>query len=128
MKRTHFTPDMIDRESYEGLTSLTVPGEAYSIRELLQKYTQGIMPAVAREGYYEDTDDEDFDVLPDRLPDFDLTHLDIAKTIIEEAQTKKTSEKGKKRAKNDQTNSEQGNPSSDGENPEIGPQNASEEA
>ncbi|MEM3318498.1 MAG: hypothetical protein QXT80_03010 [Thermoplasmatales archaeon] len=54
--------------------SLTVPDMSYTVRELLEKFTSGVMPAVERNPLYED--DPDFDNIdPSRLGDFDLVDL-----------------------------------------------------
>ncbi len=46
-----------DKESPKGI-SLTIPGETYTIRELLIKHTQGVLPpGIDRQPHYaEDTD------------------------------------------------------------------------
>lgn len=65
--------------------SLAIPGEAYTIRELLEKYTNGVMPDIHREGQYDEEPDIDN---PDmfRKPDLDLSDLDLMETIVQTTQ------------------------------------------
>lgn len=39
--------------------SLTVPDMSYTIRELLERFTAGTMPPIARQSYYEESPDID---------------------------------------------------------------------
>lgn len=54
--------------------SLTLPNEAYSIHELLLKYTQGIMPSVVREGSYGSDQFDDPDL--SKVGSVDMTERD----------------------------------------------------
>jgi len=74
------------KHSYEHLTgpSMTQPGEAYTIRELLDKFTTGIDPQVGRELYYDEDAQFESDVRM-RQPDYDLTDGD---NIISENEMK----------------------------------------
>lgn len=57
--------------SYFDDESCTVPGQSYSIQEILRKFTNGTMPMVGKSVYYDgDPDFEDFD--PTLSPDYDL--------------------------------------------------------
>lgn len=51
--KVHASPEM------NGLPSMTIPDEAYSIKDLLRKHASGQMPEVYREGVYDGA--EDFD-------------------------------------------------------------------
>lgn len=54
---------------------MTVPNEAYSIEELLVKYSQGILPAVGRTVTYDDA--SDFDSIDrSKVGNVDLTEVD----------------------------------------------------
>jgi len=55
--------------------SLTIQGDAYSIKELLEKYANGVMPAIGKTGDFEEEPDIDSPD-PTRAPDFDLSDLD----------------------------------------------------
>jgi len=52
--------------------SMTIPGESYSIRELLEKQTQGIMPPIHRQQIYDENPTFDTDTTVHN-PDYDLT-------------------------------------------------------
>lgn len=46
--------------------SMTVPDESYTVRDLLDKFTRGVVPPVARHVRYDDDPDSvDLDALPD---------------------------------------------------------------
>jgi len=51
--------------------SQTVKGDAYTVRELFEKHTAGIVPPIQRIGDYDDEADLDFPD-PTKSPDFDL--------------------------------------------------------
>jgi len=78
-----------------GLASVTVPDMAYSVRELLQKYTTGGMPSILKEGTFEENVD-----FADALGiDQDLVDLHMARQKVlelkEQLRTEKTQrEKG----------------------------------
>jgi len=70
----HFKPEQHRGEDLsEG--SLTIQGDAYSIKELLEKYANGVMPAIGKTGDFEEEPDIDSPD-PTRAPDFDLSDLD----------------------------------------------------
>lgn len=52
------------------LPSVAVPNDSYTIRELLDKFTTGIMPNVFKEGTYSDDDLESYSQIDNR--DFDM--------------------------------------------------------
>ena len=55
--------------------SETVPGEAQTVRDLLSKFTAGMVMSVGRKVYYDqdDPEDPDFDRIdPSLSPDYDL--------------------------------------------------------
>ena len=67
----NFDPDSCEHEKF-AIPSQTIPDQAYTIRELLEKYSTGIMPPVGKIPHYEedpDIDDPDFT----RDPAFDLS-------------------------------------------------------
>lgn len=53
------------------MPSLTVPDASFTVRQLLDRFTTGNVPAIAREGYYENEDWDDYSPMNDH--DFDLT-------------------------------------------------------
>jgi len=56
--------------------SMTIPGQAYTISEILEKYTRGQAPRIAKDGYYEENPSLD-SIDPMRSPDFDLADATI---------------------------------------------------
>lgn len=86
------TPYNIDQSIPVGevnnLPSLTIPNETYTIRELLEKHTRGVMPDIAMEGTYGE-EEPDFDS-PDlnQIHQMDLydvqEHLTKTKKLIEQ--------------------------------------------
>jgi len=80
------------------LASVTVPDMAYSVRELLQKYTTGGMPSILNEGSFEENVD-----FADALGiDQDLVDLHMARQKVlelkEQLRTEKTQrEKGNRK-------------------------------
>lgn len=95
--------------------SQTIPGEAYTIRELLTKFTRGVIPDVGKNMKFDDSEDfEDIDI--SRVPDFDLSDITEYKENIEAA--KELYEKAKAKAKAKKTEPSEGSESgkkSDGE-------------
>lgn len=80
-----------DKGEISLLPSKTVPNEALSIAEILQRFTQGY-EAPRKQSYYSNTEDfEDID--PTRSPDFDLADAHEEMTAlnarIRRAQTEK---------------------------------------
>lgn len=69
----NFKTDSLHLEKVTG-ESETVQGDSYTIQELMQKHTQGIMPPVGKQPYYDENPDIDN---PDitRRPDFDLSDV-----------------------------------------------------
>lgn len=67
--------------------SLTVPDQAYTVQELLEKFTSGGIPPVSLPGQYDDDPSFD-DIDPTRLGDFDLA--DLTALQIELAEKKAT--------------------------------------
>ena len=64
------TPDLIDYSSCEQ-PSLTIQGESFAIKDLVQKMANGQLPQIMRQGYY--ANPENFD-----SPDFEkVATLDI---------------------------------------------------
>jgi len=55
------------------LPSMTIPDMGYSLKEILDRFTNGMPLSIAKEPYYEDNPDEDFDLYDEtRDPSFDL--------------------------------------------------------
>lgn len=73
------------KEYYESPTgdSLTIPDDALHIRDIVQKHSNGIIMSMAKDHYYHDTDDFDYED-PATKMDFDLTDLDEARTNVKE--------------------------------------------
>lgn len=75
-------------ETPSQLPSLTVPDMSYSIQELLDKFTTGIVPPVARNAQYdEDADFDNYDETRDG--DFDLADATRLKQDLEERHQKR---------------------------------------
>lgn len=71
--------------------SETIPNDAYTIGQLLQKFTTGIMPPVNREGLYSDDDLDDMD--PTDYYDFD--RVDAINLSIELSENKQRLDEAK---------------------------------
>lgn len=62
--------------------SQTVVGQAYTVREILERFTRGLNPGVMRSGSYDlDADFDDIDET--RNPDFDLSDVTRIKNDLE---------------------------------------------
>lgn len=69
--------------------SLLVVGQSYTIRELMEKFTRGIAPAITKLGY--GTEDPSFDDIDEtQLPDYDISE---AKQTINEYYSEQKSKK-----------------------------------
>lgn len=81
----------------------TIQGDSYTIKELLDKYTHGIMPQITRLGTYPDI--EDIDSLENFIIT-DLTDIDEAQEYIQEIkqrlQTREKKSDGKQPLKKEQ--------------------------
>lgn len=66
--KTGYKPKPEQQETPKGV-SLAIPDDSYTVRELLQKHTQGIDPAIARIPYFDE--DVDHDSL-DKTKELDL--------------------------------------------------------
>lgn len=62
------------RQEKCGGVSMTVPDDSYSIRELLEKYSRGMMPPVGKQGQFDPGADLDSDDL-EKLPHQDLFEI-----------------------------------------------------
>jgi len=79
-----------------GLPSVTIPDMAYTVRELLQKYTTGGMPSILQEGTFEENVD-----FADALGiDQDLVDLHMARQKVTEL---------KEQLRREKVNKEKGN-------------------
>lgn len=81
----------LNKEGMEknGLPSETIPGQSYTIRELLEKFTHGVSPAVAKIPTY-DPDQGFDDVDPTSAPDFDLADVTILLEDIKQKQSERS--------------------------------------
>lgn len=68
------------------LPSLTVQGDAYTVKQLLEKHVQGIMPPVGLDPLYDHEEPSFEDDTTLRNPDLDLTDIDKIKDKIEDVQ------------------------------------------
>ncbi|AXH73516.1 MAG: hypothetical protein [Microviridae sp.] len=73
------TPDLCEKG---GGKSLTIPGESYTIQEILYKFARGVSPELSKVPIWTDPDDFD-DIDEFRRPDYDLADTVEAKTQIE---------------------------------------------
>nr|UXQ87914.1 MAG: hypothetical protein [Microvirus sp.] len=107
-KRKIITPGTYDFAKIPKITipgeSQTIPGDSYTIRELLKKHTQGIMPPIGRQTYYDDADIDSPD--PTKAPDFDLTDVTDIKNQIQTDIEKRENESKLKAQKKQQENAE----------------------
>lgn len=62
--------------------SITVQNEAYTIKELLEKHTQGLMPSVGLNPQYDHEEATHDDDITHRKPNLDLTDIDELKTKV----------------------------------------------
>ncbi|MBA7539826.1 hypothetical protein ES705_32111 [subsurface metagenome] len=106
-KRKYLTPSTyksVDSEKNTG-PSVTVPGQSYSVAELLNRHIAGNMPDVKRQEYYDP--EASFDNMdPTENPDFDLSDAtvlaDEIKIKIEEQKEKKKEKDEKDKKEKDQ--------------------------
>lgn len=68
--------------------SQTVQDESYTIRELLEKHTQGLMPNVGLNPQYDHDEPTHDDDVTLRSPDFDLSDIDKMKEKVSTAKNK----------------------------------------
>lgn len=61
--------------------SQTIQGEAFNIKEILERFTRDLLPAMERPAYYHDTDDIDYEDVAMR-PNLDLTEALEARNEI----------------------------------------------
>lgn len=85
--RAQFNPQ--ERPVIEGRrrpVSITIPDQSYTIQELMLKHMSGSMPAVMREGVWQNEDDVDMDELDlsTEDPSFDITDAFVHAKEIEE--------------------------------------------
>nr|QJB19970.1 MAG: hypothetical protein [Microvirus sp.] len=91
-KKSHF--ETVDK------VSMTVPDQAMTIKQILEKYTNGINPNVSRQVGYHDGEPTFDDIDPTRDPEFDLADITIHKDELEKKislQEQRESEKIKKK-------------------------------
>lgn len=69
------------REPIDETPSQTVPDMSYTIKELLERHTNGSMPPVYREAIYQELDN--WEVNPMVKPDFELSDLQELKDHVD---------------------------------------------
>lgn len=92
---------------YNEEASKTVPGEFLTVQQLLQKYVQGIAPAISKIPVF--TPDASFDDAdPTKSPDFDLVDADNLSAELQQKKqfAKVEAERMKKEADNAKSESE----------------------
>lgn len=108
--RTQFNYNGDRGERNNGLASMTVPDQSYTVRELLQKFTSGGMPDVAKVPQYEEDPDFD-DIDPTRLPDFDLADLTELQLELDQRKATLDAYIAEQQAKNVESESQDETPS-----------------
>jgi len=85
--------------------SQSVAGEAYTIKELLEKHANGIMPQLTINDQYDNDPELDDDVTM-RNPDLDLTDIDTMAEKVKKTQDKikKASETKRRKTRSEQPN------------------------
>lgn len=69
--RVGFKLEAKDKEKVSDLDSMTVPNEAMSLREIIERFTKGApVPSIAREGVFNQGDFDDQDL--EKVPGLDL--------------------------------------------------------
>lgn len=69
---SQYRPVVLPGEINSG-PSVTVPNQAYSIRELFQRAISGTMPAIVKQGFYENEfENPDLSEVPERRLDYDF--------------------------------------------------------
>lgn len=82
-----FKPDNKCYEFHDKGIDMAVPNQSISVREILSKYTRGVLDVKTRKEVYNDTDDwNDTDITNLFI---DLTDLDEVKMRIEDSQKEK---------------------------------------
>jgi len=96
------------------LPSMTQPDMGYSLREILDRFTNGMALPVAKQYFYEDNDGEDFDAYDEtRDPNFGLEDASMRLHEINEDQNFK---KHRKKHQSNQSNQTQNNNQNNDEN------------
>lgn len=71
--RTHYNFNLTKHDmEYNNGPSLTVPDQAFTVKEVLEKYTNGVLPDLTKNGSYPDTEPSFDDTDPIQDPAFDL--------------------------------------------------------
>lgn len=74
------------------LPSKTIPGDSYTIRELMEKFARGQIPPIAKQTYFDDP--EDFDEIdPTKDPSFDLSDATQMRESLDEGFRSKKAQK-----------------------------------
>lgn len=77
--------------------SITVQDEAYTIKELLEKHTQGLMPNVGKTPIYDYEEATHEDDITLRKPNLDLTDIDELKVKVKKTVSKVEQQKARKK-------------------------------
>lgn len=89
--------------------SQTISGQAFSIREILTKWTRGVPPEISKLGYYNENEDPSFDDYDEtRNPGFDLA--DASETLYSlklKSQRQEQTQTTKQKQPNDITGNKQ---------------------
>jgi len=102
------------------LPSMTQPDMGYSLREILDRFTNGMPLNVAKSYYYEDNPDEDFDAYDEtRNPDFGLE--DASQALHEINEDNNFKKHRKKHQSNQTQNNNQNNDENDTQKSETLP-------
>ncbi len=80
VSKRNFKPINFEKTSPK---SQTVAGEVYTIKELIQRHVNGLMPNIGKQPIYDFEEAHHDDPTLFREPNFDLTDLDTIKQTIE---------------------------------------------
>jgi len=98
--RTHYNFQLSESDQEKPIgESMTVPGQAYTMREILLKYTSGNVGDLQKNGYGDENPDfDDLDIT--RNPDFDLSDYTEENNYLQEKlKLSKNSKNSKKTTK-----------------------------
>lgn len=86
----NYKPGVDDSEFHSG-DSMTVPHDAYTVRELFQRFKSGLVPDISKDVYYDYdmNDDSVFDVDdPSMYLDHDLSDIDERRLRLSEVRSR----------------------------------------
>jgi hypothetical protein len=95
-------------ESVSDEPSMTVPDQSLTVSEILDRYTRGLAPPIARDPIYDDRENLDFDdVDPVDRPDFDLSDVSEHRLRLESLSNQLKDEiRAKSKAKKEKENAD----------------------